>query len=272
MTAMTTLSTPASRTCPMWPATSRPRSPCTTSPAWPASCTLRTPTWRVTTRSSSSSVTPVLTTSATTTPTPPTASMTPLWAARSKAMQVKKNSDAFKLIDALGDKVGVYSGLTRNSDEFVTSLTEMDDTYSSTDYYYQVAVGTEAEDDETVGFGGKTYAYDEDVVVARYDGDDLSKSTIGRIRDDGNDEVYFVLDGRVLMGVLIVENEGTDAPDTVTVKVEDSQGGYTETVSAGKDVTLGYTAPEGYTITAATVNGTSVLKRWQDRADRRSVG
>ncbi|WP_329737033.1 S-layer homology domain-containing protein [Clostridium phoceensis] len=176
------------------------------------------------------------------------------------AMQVKKNSDAFKLIDALGDEVGVYSGLTRNSDEFVTSLTEMDDTYSSTDYYYQVAVGTEAEDDETVGFGGKTYAYDEDVVVARYDGDDLSKSTIGRIRDDGNDEVYFVLDGRVLMGVLIVENEGTDAPDTVTVKVEDSQGGYTETVNAGEGVTLGYTAPEGYTITAATVNGTSVLK------------
>lgn len=63
-----------------------------------------------------------------------------------------------------------------------------------------------------------TYAYDEDVVVARFDGDDLTKSTIGRIKDDGNDKVTYVLDGKVLMGVCITEVKGTDAPVAYTVK------------------------------------------------------
>ena len=86
-------------------------------------------------------------------------------------------------------------------------------------------VGTEGEDDEVIGIGDaagqnyKTYAYDEDVVVARFDGDDLTKSTIGRIKDDGNDKVTYVLDGKILMGVCITEVKGTDAPVAYTVSV-----------------------------------------------------
>ena len=59
-------------------------------------------------------------------------------------------------------------------------------------------------------------------MVARFDGDDLTKSTIGRIKDDGNDKVTYVLDGKVLMGVCITEVKGTDAPVAYTVKVDNA--------------------------------------------------
>lgn len=49
---------------------------------------------------------------------------------------------------------------------------------------------------DAAGKNYATYAYDEDVVVARFDGDDLTKSTIGRIKDDGNDKVTYVLTAR----------------------------------------------------------------------------
>ncbi len=113
----------------------------------------------------------------------------------------------------------VLSGLTYNKDGFVTDYDK-----NFTDWNVKTGIGTEGEDDEVIGIGdaaGKnyaTYAYDEDVVVARFDGDDLTKSTIGRIKDDGNDKVTYVLDGKVLVGVCITEVKGTDAPVAYTVK------------------------------------------------------
>ncbi len=119
--------------------------------------------------------------------------------------------DFFKTIKT--DEIQVLSGLTYNKDGFVTDYDK-----NFTDWTVKTGIGTEGEDDEVIGIGdaaGKnyaTYAYDEDVVVARFDGDDLTKSTIGRIKDDGNDKVTYVLDGKVLMGVCITEVKGTDAP------------------------------------------------------------
>ena len=129
--------------------------------------------------------------------------------------------DFFKTIKT--DEIQVLSGLTYNKDGFVT---EYDKNF--TDWTVKTGIGTEGEDDEVIGIGdaaGKnyaTYAYDEDVVVARFDGDDLTKSTIGRIKDDGNDKVTYVLDGKVLMGVCITEVKGTDAPVAYTVKVDNA--------------------------------------------------
>ena len=129
--------------------------------------------------------------------------------------------DFFKTIKT--DEIQVLSGLTYNKDGFVTDYDK-----DFTDWTVKTGIGTEGEDDEVIGIGdaaGKnyaTYAYDEDVVVARFDGDDLTKSTIGRIKDDGNDKVTYVLDGKVLMGVCITEVKGTDAPVAYTVKVDNA--------------------------------------------------
>ena len=129
--------------------------------------------------------------------------------------------DFFKTIKT--DEIQVLSGLTYNKDGFVTDYDK-----NFTDWTVKTGIGTEGEDDEVIGIGdaaGKnyaTYAYDEDVVVARFDGDDLTKSTIGRIKDDGNDKVTYVLDGKVLMGVCITEVKGTDAPVAYTVKVDNA--------------------------------------------------
>ena len=126
--------------------------------------------------------------------------------------------DFFKTIKT--DEIQVLSGLTYNKDGFVTDYDK-----NFTDWTVKTGIGTEGEDDEVIGIGdaaGKnyaTYAYDEDVVVARFDGDDLTKSTIGRIKDDGNDKVTYVLDGKILMGVCITEVKGTDAPVAYTVSV-----------------------------------------------------
>ena len=126
--------------------------------------------------------------------------------------------DFFKTIKT--DEIKVLSGLTYNKDGFVTDYDE-----NFTDWRVDNGIGTEGEDDEVIGIGDPTgqnyatYAYDEDVVVARFDGDDLTKSTIGRIKDDGNDKVTYVLDGKVLMGVCITEVKGTDAPVAYIVSV-----------------------------------------------------
>ena len=135
-----------------------------------------------------------------------------------------RDGDAYDFFKTIGtDDIKVLSGLTYNKDGFVT---DYDDTF--TDWHVDNGVGTEGEDDEVIGIGDaagqnyKTYAYDEDVVVARFDGDDLTKSTIGRIKDDGNDKVTYVLDGKILMGVCITEVKGTDAPVAYTVKVDNA--------------------------------------------------
>ena len=135
-----------------------------------------------------------------------------------------REGDAYDFFKTIGtDDIKVLSGLTYNKDGFVTDYDK-----DFTDWTVKTGIGTEGEDDEVIGIGdaaGKnyaTYAYDEDVVVARFDGDDLTKSTIGRIKDDGNDKVTYVLDGKVLMGVCITEVKGTDAPVAYTVKVDNA--------------------------------------------------
>ena len=135
-----------------------------------------------------------------------------------------RDGDAYDFFKTIGtDDIKVLSGLTYNKDGFVTDYDK-----DFTDWTVKTGIGTEGEDDEVIGIGdaaGKnyaTYAYDEDVVVARFDGDDLTKSTIGRIKDDGNDKVTYVLDGKVLMGVCITEVKGTDAPVAYTVKVDNA--------------------------------------------------
>lgn len=114
----------------------------------------------------------------------------------------------------------MLSGLTYNKDGFVT---DYDDTFTVGTWIMVSAPRARTTRSSASamppGQNYKTYAYDEDVVVARFDGDDLTKSTIGRIKDDGNDKVTYVLDGKILMGVCITEVKGTDAPVAYTVSV-----------------------------------------------------
>ena len=174
--------------------------------------------------------------------------------------------DFFKTIKT--DEIQVLSGLTYNKDGFVTDYDK-----NFTDWTVKTGIGTEGEDDEVIGIGdaaGKnyaTYAYDEDVVVARFDGDDLTKSTIGRIKDDGNDKVTYVLDGKVLMGVCINEVKGTEMPKSYTLTLTEGtgtdlsatvNGQNTTAFQEGDKIVITAKAETGYKDLTVTVDGKAV--------------
>ena len=76
--------------------------------------------------------------------------------------------------------------------------------------------GTQKAEDGTVGLGkdasGKWnyYAYSDDVVVARWDLDDqkIVSSRINSVKDDTNDVVVAIMEGKVVVGLFIIEVEG----------------------------------------------------------------
>ena len=98
---------------------------------------------------------------------------------------------------AVGDNV------TTNSSGYITNLSGLN--VSETDGY-QTYMGTKRVSNETVGLGNGWYTYSDDVVVARYDGSDLTISTISSIRDDANDMVVAVFDSGSVVAMLIMED------------------------------------------------------------------
>ena len=151
--------------------------------------------------------------------------------------------------DISGTKsVVALKSMNENADGFITSAktyTEMnadgDGVLNAGDSLY--VTGTKKAEDGTVGLGGTYYAYSDDVVVARWtlEDDDIEISRINSVKNDTNDKVVAIMDGRVVIGLFIIEVKGGEEEvkltddvslSSVTVKgIEASQSGDTYTVN-----------------------------------------
>ena len=105
--------------------------------------------------------------------------------------------------------------MNENADGFITSAktyTEMnadgDGVLNAGDSLY--VTGTKKAEDGTVGLGGTYYAYSDDVVVARWtlEDDAIEISRINSVKNDTNDKVVAIMDGRVVIGLFIIEVKG----------------------------------------------------------------
>ena len=142
-----------------------------------------------------------------------------------KTLMVKDGSDAADLlVDCAGSKfttadkydignnhdeyIVVAKSITENSDGLVTNV-KLYDHYNDGDGT-TVGSKTGKVERETVGVNGSRYAWDDDVVVVRFNyKGDFEISRIGSIKDDYNDDVIFVRDDKVLTGICIIEKDGT---------------------------------------------------------------
>ena len=111
--------------------------------------------------------------------------------------------------------VVALKSMTENSDGFISSAkvyTEMDadgdGVLNAGDSLY--VTGTKKAEDGTVGLGGTYYAYSDDVVVARWtlEDDAIEISRINSVKNDTNDKVVAIMDGRVVIGLFIIEVKG----------------------------------------------------------------
>ena len=123
------------------------------------------------------------------------------------------NNDAASISST--KSVVALKSMTENSDGFISSAkvyTEMDadgdGVLNAGDSLY--VTGTKKAEDGTVGLGGTYYAYSDDVVVARWplEDDAIEISRINSVKNDTNDKVVAIMDGRVVIGLFIIEVKG----------------------------------------------------------------
>ena len=166
-------------------------------------------------------------------------------------LQVKENSTAAETL-VKDYKSGVteilaLKSITENSDGLVTSI-KLYDSYEDGDGYI-TGVGTEKAEKSTVMLKSidqledtnERFAWTDDVSVVRYDyKGDFSVSRISSIKDDSDDAYVAVLDGDVITGICILENDedtGSDAELSNEVEVQSvntSTGTITYYVESGE--------------------------------------
>ena len=166
-------------------------------------------------------------------------------------LQVKENSTAAETL-VKDYKSGVteilaLKSITENSDGLVTSI-KLYDSYEDGDGYI-TGVGTEKAEKSTVMLKSidqlkdtnERFAWIDDVSVVRYDyKGDFSVSRISSIKDDSDDAYVAVLDGDVITGICILENDedtGSDAELSNEVEVQSvntSTGTITYYVESGE--------------------------------------
>ena len=150
-------------------------------------------------------------------------------------LQVKENSTAaetlVKDLKSGETKILALKSITENSDGLVTSI-KLYGTYDDGDGYI-TGVGTEKAEKSTVMLksidqlsdDNERFAWTDDVSVVRYDyKGDFSVSRISSIKDDSDDAYVAVLDGDVITGICILENDentGSDAELSDKVEVQD---------------------------------------------------
>ena len=178
----------------------------------------------------------------------------------SAADKLVKNINAYTTIDetaANGSVLGTskrvvaLKSYTENSDGLITSVTLYDEAYEDEDGIL-VATGTLKAEDGTVGIGGTRYAYDDEVVVARYTVDDkgVRVSRTSAIKNDTNDIVLAVMDDSVVTGIFIIEKDGGDVSGEYTVSFTGANIASVD-VKKGEDAVVKYTAPKGATVTVS---------------------
>ena len=166
-------------------------------------------------------------------------------------LQVKENSTAaetlVKDLKSGETEILALKSITENSDGLVTSI-KLYGTYDDGDGYI-TGVGTEKAEKSTVMLksidqlsnDNERFAWTDDVSVVRYDyKGDFSVSRISSIKDDSDDAYVAVLDGDVITGICILENDedtGSDAELSNEVEVQSvntSTGTITYYVESGK--------------------------------------
>ena len=111
--------------------------------------------------------------------------------------------------------VVALKSMNENADGFITSAkvykamdADGDGVLNAGDSLY--VTGTKKAEDGTVGLGGTYYAYSDDVVVARWtlEDDAIEIRPHQLVKNDTNDKVVAIMDGRVVIGLFIIEVNG----------------------------------------------------------------
>ena len=131
-------------------------------------------------------------------------------------LQVKESSTAADKLVKNANKAGIVAlkSVTENADGLVTSIKAYD-SYNDGDGYV-TGVGTEKAEKSTVMLKSIDqlkkknirYAWTDDVAVVRYDyKGDFNISRISSIKDDDNDGYIAVMDGDVITGICVLEED-----------------------------------------------------------------
>ena len=155
-------------------------------------------------------------------------------------LNVKENSTA---ADRLVNSIGTYGldigsgrriialdSVTENADGLVTTVSRYEKIKDGDGY--DIGTGTGKAENETVLLDDERFAWDDEVVVVRYNyKGDFEVSRINSIKTDSNDQYVAVMDSNVIAGICIIEKDGGendsntpsgDVKDTILVQDVDN--------------------------------------------------
>ena len=155
-------------------------------------------------------------------------------------LNVKENSTA---ADRLVNSIGTYGldigsgrriialdSVTENADGLVTTVSRYEKIKDGDGY--DIGTRTGKAENETVLLDDERFAWDDEVVVVRYNyKGDFEVSRINSIKTDSNDQYVAVMDSNVIAGICIIEKDGGendsntpsgDVKDTILVQDTDN--------------------------------------------------
>ena len=155
-------------------------------------------------------------------------------------LNVKENSTA---ADRLVNSIGTYGldigsgrriialdSVTENADGLVTTVSRYEKLSGGDGF--TTGTGTGKAENETVLLTNERFAWDDEVVVVRYNyKGDFEVSRINSIKTDSNDQYVAVMDSNVIAGICIIEKDGGendsntpsgDVKDTILVQDTDN--------------------------------------------------
>ena len=148
-------------------------------------------------------------------------------------LNVKENSTA---ADRLVNSIGTYGldigsgrriialdSVTENADGLVTTVSRYEKIKDGDGDGYDIGTGTGKAENETVLLDDERFAWDDEVVVVRYNyKGDFEVSRINSIKTDSNDQYVAVMDSNVIAGICIIEKDGGENSETTPGTVLDT--------------------------------------------------
>ena len=146
-------------------------------------------------------------------------------------LNVKENSTA---ADRLVNSIGTYGldigsgrriialdSVTENADGLVTTVSRYEKIKDGDGY--DIGTRTGKAENETVLLDDERFAWDDEVVVVRYNyKGDFEVSRINSIKTDSNDQYVAVMDSNVIAGICIIEKDGGENSETTPGTVLDT--------------------------------------------------
>lgn len=112
-------------------------------------------------------------------------------------------------------------GITENSDGLVTTVSRYEKLSGGDGF--TTGTGTGKAENETVLLDDERFAWDDEVVVVRYNyKGDFEVSRINSIKTDSNDQYVAVMDSNVIAGICIIEKDGGENSETTPGTVLDT--------------------------------------------------